>query len=112
MNILAIIRNLIAGFVHKHLLHCSGALFHFIFVVIPCWAHAVKGLWKWGACQSVFTEESNFGYSCKDLNGVLPHVLTATDPSTGDVAQRGAGLGLLLPAWVSVSWGSSAVKSL
>lgn len=54
---------------------------------------------------SVFTEESNFGYSCKDLNGVLPHALTATDLSTGDVAQRGACLGLLLPAWVSVSWG-------
>lgn len=54
---------------------------------------------------SVFTEESNFGYSCKDLNGVLPHALTATDPSTGDIAQRGACLGLLLPAWVSVSWG-------
>lgn len=51
MYILAIIRNLIAGFVHKHLLHCSGALFRFISVVTPCWAHAVKGLWKWGACQ-------------------------------------------------------------
>lgn len=54
---------------------------------------------------SVFTEESNFGYSCKDLNGVLPRALTATDLSTGDMVQRGACLGLLLPAWLSASWG-------
>lgn len=54
---------------------------------------------------SVFTEESNCGYSYKDLTGVLPHALTAVHPSVGDVAQRGACLGLPLPAWVSVSWG-------
>lgn len=75
---LAIIRNLIAGFVHQHLLHCSGASFCFIFVIIPCWAHAVKGLWEWGACQ--YPEGRVILDTCKDLQGVLPHALTAADP--------------------------------
>lgn len=44
MYILAVITNVIAGFVQKHLLRCSGVLFRFIFVAMPCWACAVKGL--------------------------------------------------------------------
>lgn len=51
MYILAVIINVVAGFVQKHLLRCSGFLFHFIFVAIPRWACAAKSLWKWGACQ-------------------------------------------------------------